>query len=523
MQKLIVFWISTVFLLSGCSDAEKLSDYLIPKQRSMTTIEVHNGFIVVAYDVTKDAGFFQQYYVISGDVSEKKASLSAQDEGLVVAGNLGVASVPENFYLSNKVVSGTELYSDSLSSIAIVNVDRKLTINGKETKCIDVSNSLPYYGDHNARELKVYCKGFGMVGIVPLLRSDSDLYATSYVLNIKPAGDFEESIAAAIGLGTAAHIEKIMDKSGQKYSSEQKMNARNIILGVQELIINEAHNLFRGGFHTLEAQKLEKYGIAAPLSKISAASLASCIVTMNGGENYQLITSYLQIKAQNRPLDTSRGEALSIVIGKCLDSIPGIPKKLAVTETPVGSAQSMQSASKGELLAFLSGKDYNYQFTKLDSEEAAKIFALMARQPVEGWRPLGNEDDNPIYRDAEIVNEANGSSRYAKTSLLIGKKIILTTSPVDENETQAYEMTGLSAMETQPEILMLHTYAGGNGCESQQQVLVLRGEKGFHSTEPFGRCSLAWWEDKDSNTAYFVYSADEYSPMEVLALNRINK
>jgi len=212
-------------------------------------------------------------------------------------------------------------------------------------------------------------------------------------------------------------------------------------------------------------------------------------------------------------------------IGYGGEPIEGIisPSESNGQSAPLPAATSKKPEPvRGKPIATLAGKDYNYQFVKLEPEDAGKIFTLMARQPA-NTRPLGNVNENPIYQDAEIVNEANGSSRYAKTSLVIGNKKMITTSPEDENETQAYEMVGLSAMETQPEILVLHTYAGGNSCESQQQVLVFRGEKGFYSTEPFGRCSLAWWEDKDSNTAYFVYSADEYSPMEVLALSRINK
>lgn len=190
-----------------------------------------------------------------------------------------------------------------------------------------------------------------------------------------------------------------------------------------------------------------------------------------------------------------------------------IPHQNNQAQTHSNTSTVRDSApAKGKVRLTLGGKTHTYKLLQLEPKDAAHVFQLMASQPAQTTQHPLNE--NPIFQDAEIVREPDGSPMYPKTSLVIGKQKILTTSAEDGT----YEMRSLSSLETQPEILLMDTDAGGNGCASQAQVLLIRGEKGFQVTEAFGRCQISIFDDRERNTAYFVYPATESEPMEVLAL-----
>lgn len=190
------------------------------------------------------------------------------------------------------------------------------------------------------------------------------------------------------------------------------------------------------------------------------------------------------------------------------DSLHYLSKK-SEKETPSPTALKASTTTKGAMAVTLEGKDYIYKLIKLESKEASQAITLMMTQPGKSTQhPL---NDNPLFHDAKIVQEQDG-----KTSLVVGGEKLLTTFQLDEKH--PYDMLSLSSLDSQPEILLIDTFAGGNSCESQKQMLLVKSSSGYSTTLTFGRCQVSWIDNKEKSTTYFVYEADEYNPLEVMAL-----
>ncbi|MFL9925045.1 hypothetical protein PQR62_12275 [Herbaspirillum lusitanum] len=182
-----------------------------------------------------------------------------------------------------------------------------------------------------------------------------------------------------------------------------------------------------------------------------------------------------------------------------------------------GISKLRSLALEGALVARLDGKTSSHRLIKLTPPSAAQVVGVMTALKVKTFKDASN--GNPTFEDAKIVEEQSTSVMTKKTRLDIGGNTVATSSLEDME--MPYEMQSLSSLDAQTDILLISTWIGGNACESEKQVLLLRDGDQLQATNPFGRCLMSWYDDTERGMTYFTYQANGDRSLEVFVLDQV--
>lgn len=194
---------------------------------------------------------------------------------------------------------------------------------------------------------------------------------------------------------------------------------------------------------------------------------------------------------------------------------PATPVKPINPEPKTIPAQS-EVARKGELMFRTSGGSDDYSLYRLKSDQLSNLMGMLNTSVPQVTRRNGTTLLEPVgdaFKSVEIVTEQQ-SPLNIKTSLIINGATISKRSSNDEDA--PFESVG--ELPGEKEVILVGTYGGGNSCSTQQQAIVVHARYGYEVSKDFGRCNPSIYRTKEDGFIYFVYSADEYNPMEVLAL-----
>ena len=175
-----------------------------------------------------------------------------------------------------------------------------------------------------------------------------------------------------------------------------------------------------------------------------------------------------------------------------------------------------ETAHRGELIFRISGFSEDYSLYRLKSDQLSNLMGILNTMVPQGTTRNGTTLTVPLsnaFKSVEIITEQQ-SALNTKTILVINGATVFKRSSDDEDA--PFESVG--DLHGENGVIFVGTYGGGNNCDTQQQAIIVRTRDGYSVSKDFGRCNPNIYRGKEGGLIYFVYSANAYNPMEVLAL-----
>jgi hypothetical protein len=264
----------------------------------------------------------------------------------------------------------------------------------------------------------------------------------------------------------------------------------NLGIEIEKIVIEKSGS---GSEH-----KVKLYGSNLPSKK-------DCEVRTVTIKEWGYPSTQFSITKVGDPFSCTDGSALVVTY----QSAAPIPAQPAV-------AQGANTPATRDILEVFESKSKRYTLERLKPEQAANVFMLMSTQPsTSSEHPAVM---SPNFATAKITEEKGASTIYPVTTLNIGGTKLLSS----DLDTGDYMLEYLDSIQGEDDLLLVGVFAGGNNCDTSTQMIVadLGGGK-YSVSKQFGRCAPSRW--RQDNTVYFIYGADEYHPLEILALTAMPK
>lgn len=214
-----------------------------------------------------------------------------------------------------------------------------------------------------------------------------------------------------------------------------------------------------------------------------------------------------QVEGLSPPTECESGVFLAVA--------PTTPAQPTSPELKPATAQP-EAARTGELVFRTSGLSGDYSLYRLKSDQVSPLTIMLNTKLPQTTDHNGTALSLPAsdaFKNVEIITKQQ-STLNSETTLVINGAAVLKRSDADEEA--PFESVG--ELPGEMEAILVGTYSGGNSCDTQQQAIVVHTRNGYSISKDFGRCRPSIYRSQEDGLIYFVYSANEYNPMEVLAL-----
>lgn len=293
--------------------------------------------------------------------------------------------------------------------------------------------------------------------------------------------------------GLGYYSEDIKVSSFAKYFKSELQDALDI--KIEKIVIEKSASS--------NEHKVHLYGSNLPSKK-------DCEVRTVTIKEWGYPSTQFSITKVGNPYSCADGSVLEVA------GLSGGEAEPLTSTAQVGTTQSGSVQAVRDILFTFESKSKKYTLERLKPEQASSVFMLMSTRPAQTTdHPVV---DNPHFANAAIVEEKDKDSIYPVTTLRIGNISVLSSGL----ESGDYMLEYIGAIVGESDILLAGAFGGGNSCDTSTQMIISdQGGGNYSVSKQFGRCSPSIWRQNDA--VYFIYNADEYYPLEILALTSLRK